>query len=67
MTAELKDTKTAKDVEQRSLNSKVVQEMERQLDELKESRKRQDEMLITVTGARYGIFQALFLRMCVCV
>lgn len=52
MTAELKDAKAAKVVEQDSIDNRVVKELERQLDELKESRKRQDQMLVAITQSR---------------
>ncbi|CAM9345119.1 unnamed protein product [Scytosiphon promiscuus] len=52
MTAELKDAKASKVVEQDSIDNRVVKELERQLDELKESRKRQDEMLVAITQSR---------------
>lgn len=52
LTAELKDAKAARSVEQGSMDDKIMQEMQKQLDELKESRERQNEMLITVKNAR---------------
>lgn len=52
MTAELKDTKMARNMEKASLDDKLVQELQLQLDELKESRDRQNAMLVTVKDAR---------------
>lgn len=52
LTAELKDAKTSKSVEQNGMNERIVQEMQSQLNELKESRERQDQMLATVKNAR---------------
>lgn len=65
LTAELKDSKTARSMEKTSINDRVVQELERQLDELKESRERQNEMLATVKNARWvSWFQGTNLSFC---
>lgn len=52
LTKELKDAKTDKSVNQGMIEERVVKELQRQLDELKESRERQDKMLVTVKNAR---------------
>lgn len=52
LTQELKDAKADKGVKQGIVEERVVKEMQRQLDELKESRERQDKMLVTVKNAR---------------
>lgn len=52
LTAELKDAKAAKTVNQGSMTDKFEQEMRRKLDELEQSRERQKKMLETVTNAR---------------
>lgn len=52
LTTELKDSKMGRKLEQASLDDKVVTELHRQLQDLKESRDRQNDMLKAVTEAR---------------
>lgn len=52
MTSELKDSKMGRKLEQASLDDKVVTELHRQLEDLKDSRGRQNDMLKAVTEAR---------------
>ena len=53
LTSELKDTKMARNMEKATIDDRLVQELQRQLDELKESRDRQNDMLATVKNARW--------------
>lgn len=52
MTSELKDSKMGRKLEQASLDDKVATELHRQVEDLKESRDRQNDMLKAVTEAR---------------
>ena len=53
LTSELKDTKMARNMEKATIDDRLVQELQRQLDELKKSRDRQNDMLATVKNARW--------------
>lgn len=51
----------ARNMEKATIDDRLVQELQRQLDELKESRDRQNDMLVTVKNARW-VFLVLWRR-----